>query len=190
MKISEIGITYNTPTHLYFWNCLVEPVNIFLVKSPPIWNFTTLPDAASLLHYVTHALRVACYARSFSIVLWTLFQPWTLYRPWTPWRTHFGSSPYDAHTTCGKLCSLFFYCTVNSFPTVNSLPTVNSVTHALWLCPMGCMHYVWQALLALFLLYRELFSDRELFTDRELREACTQETYMYQNTCIVLHTYI
>ena len=33
------------------------------------------------------------------------------------------------------------------------------------------MHYVWQALLALFLLYCELFSDHELFTDHELREA-------------------
>ena len=50
VKISEIGITYNTPTYIYFWNRLVEPVKIFLVKSPPIWNFTTLPDAASLLH--------------------------------------------------------------------------------------------------------------------------------------------
>ena len=35
------------------------------------------------------------------------------------------------------------------------------------------MHFLWQALLTLFLLYRELFSDRELFTDRELREART-----------------
>ena len=32
---------------------------------------------------------------------------------------------------------------------------------------------MWQALLALFLLYRELFSDRELFYDRELRDART-----------------
>ena len=35
------------------------------------------------------------------------------------------------------------------------------------------MHYVWRALLALFLLYRELFSDLELFTDLELCNACT-----------------
>ena len=25
MKISEIGITYNTPTYIYFWNRLVKP---------------------------------------------------------------------------------------------------------------------------------------------------------------------
>ena len=30
------------------------------------------------------------------------------------------------------------------------------------------MHYVWRALLVLFLLYCELFSDRELFPDCEL----------------------
>ena len=35
------------------------------------------------------------------------------------------------------------------------------------------MHYVWRAPLALFLLYRELFSDHELFTNRELRDART-----------------
>ena len=35
------------------------------------------------------------------------------------------------------------------------------------------MHYVWQAPLALFLLYCELFSDRELFTDCELCDART-----------------
>ena len=35
------------------------------------------------------------------------------------------------------------------------------------------MHYVWRDLLALFLLYRELFSDRELFTDHELHDART-----------------
>ena len=39
------------------------------------------------------------------------------------------------------------------------------------------MHYVWQALLALFLLYHELFSDRELFTNHELRDARTLENY-------------
>merc|ERR1712081_37366 len=32
-------------------------------------------------------------------------------------------------------------------------------------------HYVWQPLLALFLLYHELFSDHELLTDHELRNA-------------------
>ena len=38
---------------------------------------------------------------------------------------------------------------------------------------------MWQALLALFLFYRELFTNRELFTDhelftdRELRDTCT-----------------
>ena len=43
------------------------------------------------------------------------------------------------------------------------------------------MHYMWQALLALFLLYpehfsdRELFSDHELFSDRELRDVHTLE---------------
>ena len=35
------------------------------------------------------------------------------------------------------------------------------------------MHFVWQALLALFLLYRELFFNRELFTNRELPDAPT-----------------
>ena len=39
------------------------------------------------------------------------------------------------------------------------------------------MHYVWRAPLALFLLYRELFSDHELFTDRELREARTHNSF-------------
>ena len=38
-------------------------------------------------------------------------------------------------------------------------------------------HFVWRALLALFLLYRELFSDRELFTDCELCDARTLENY-------------
>ena len=90
MNIIKIGITYNTPTYIYFWNRLVEAVKIFLVKSPPICNFTTLPDTASLLH------------------------------------------PCNACTWWGELCSLFFYCNVNSFPTVNSLPTMNSMTHALW----------------------------------------------------------
>ena len=32
---------------------------------------------------------------------------------------------------------------------------------------------MWQAPLALFLFYRELFSDQELFTDRELCDART-----------------
>ena len=36
---------------------------------------------------------------------------------------------------------------------------------------------MWQAPLALFLLYRELLTDRELFTDRELREARTLEYF-------------
>ena len=44
VNIIKIGITYNTPTYIYFWNSLVEAVKIFLVKSPPICNFTTLPD--------------------------------------------------------------------------------------------------------------------------------------------------
>ena len=38
---------------------------------------------------------------------------------------------------------------------------------------MKCTHYVWQAPLALFLLYRELFSDCELFTDHELHDIRT-----------------
>ena len=38
--------------------------------------------------YVMHALRVASSARSFSIVLWTLFRPWTLFQLWTLWSTH------------------------------------------------------------------------------------------------------
>ena len=42
----------------------------------------------SALPHMTHALRVASSARSFSIVPWTLFQPWTLYWPWTPWSMH------------------------------------------------------------------------------------------------------
>ena len=62
---------------------------------------------------------------------------------------------------------------------MNSLLTVNSVMHALWLHPMYCMHYVWQAPLALFLLYRELFSDHELFTDRELHEAHTYNSFTH-----------
>ena len=108
--------------------------------------------------HVTHALRVASYARSFSIVLWTLF--WTIYRPWIPWHMHFRSAQCNACTTCGELRLLSFYCTVNSFPSVNSLPTVNSMTHALWLRPIWRMHYVWQALHAIFILYHELFSNR------------------------------
>ena len=35
------------------------------------------------------------------------------------------------------------------------------------------MHYVWRALLVLYLLYRELFSDHELFTDLKLRDTRT-----------------
>merc|ERR1712081_136413 len=38
---------------------------------------------------------------------------------------------------------------------------------------MWCTHSVWQAPLALFLLYCELFSDCEHFTDHELRDART-----------------
>ena len=60
------------------------------------------------------------------------------------------------------------------------------VMHALWvvhahpLRPVWRTHCVWRAPLALFLLYRELFSDRELFNDRELREARTK---IVLNTC-------
>ena len=43
--------------------------------------------------YVTHALNVACYTCSFSIVLWALFRQWTLYRTWTPWCTQSHDSP-------------------------------------------------------------------------------------------------
>ena len=50
---------------------------------------------------------------------------------------------------------------------------VNSVMHALLLRPILCMHYVWRALLALFLVYSELFSNRELFTNHELCDTCT-----------------
>ena len=56
------------------------------------------------------------------------------------------------------------------------------------------MHYVWQAPLALFLLYRELFSnrklfsDRELFTDRELRDARTLKNFtMLPDAASLLH---
>ena len=117
----------------------------------------------SALPHVTLALHVASSACSLSIVLWTLFHPWTLYQLWTPWCTHFGSAPYDARTTCGELRWLFFYCTVNSFWAKNSLLTVNSVTHALQLCPIWCMHYVWRAPLTLFGLYCEPFSNHELY---------------------------
>ena len=44
---------------------------------------------------------------------------------------------------------------------------------ALLLHPVRSMHFEWQALLALFLLYHELFSDCELFTDHELGDART-----------------
>ena len=41
------------------------------------------------------------------------------------------------------------------------------------------MHYVWQALFTLFLLYHELLSDHELFSVRELRDACTLATLWF-----------
>ena len=88
MNIIKIGITYNTPTYIYFWNSLFEPIKIFLVKSPLIWNFTAL-----LLH------------------------------------------------------------------------------------PMWCTHFMWRALLALFLLYRELFSNRDLSTNYELCGARTLKNF-------------
>ena len=52
---------------------------------------------------------------------------------------------------------------------------------ALLLHPLWRTHLVWQAPLAIFLLYRELFSDRELFTNREL---CEAHTYIVLHTCI------
>ena len=47
---------------------------------------------------------------------------------------------------------------------------------------------MWRAPLALFLLYRELFSDRELFTDRELRDARMQENFTtLPDAALLLH---
>ena len=75
--------------------------------------------------YVMHALCVASSAHSFSIV------PWTLFQLLTSWCKHLIYALCDTCTGCGKLRSLFFYCTVNSFLTLNSLPTMNSMTYAL-----------------------------------------------------------
>ena len=59
---------------------------------------------------------------------------------------------------------------------------------ALLLHPMSCTHSVWGALLALFLLYRELFSDHELFTDCELRDARTLKNFtMLPDAALLLH---
>ena len=116
-----------------------------------------LNDAHNLaLPYVTHALRVVSSACSFSIVPWSLFRL-NCFPKWTPWCTHFGSATCEAYTLLGKLGSLFSNCTMNSFPTVNSFLTVNSVMQSLWLCAVWHRHYVWWALLSLFLLYCELF---------------------------------
>ena len=138
-----------------------------------------LHDAHNLaLPYVTHALRVVSSACSFSIVPWSLFRL-NCFPKWTPWCTHFGSATCEAYTLLGKLGSLFSNCTMNSFPTVNSFLTVNSVIQSLWLCAVWHRHYVWWALLSLFLLYCELFSNPELFSnsqifsDCEIRDTCT-----------------
>ena len=59
-------------------------------------------------------------------------------------------------------------CVAHTLKNLTTLPDA-----ALLLHPMQHTHFVWQAPLALFLLYRELFSDHELFTDLELCDACT-----------------
>ena len=52
------------------------------------------------------------------------------------------------------------------------------------------MQYVWRALLALFLLYHELFSDHELFTDCDLHDARTEENFtMLPDAALLLHPF-
>ena len=137
----------------------------FVVTAPQFSDHELHDACTSTPPHVKHAQGVATSAHSFFIVPWTILLLWTLFWLWSPWCTHFGSTPCDACTTCGELCWLFFFITLNSFPTGNSYLTVNFLRQALWLCPVWCTHYVWWALLALFLLYCELFSDHELLSD-------------------------
>ena len=152
---------------------LRAPLALFLLYHELFFDCELHEKHTLALPPVMHALGVASFACSFCIVPWTLFWPWTFFRPWTLWRMHFGSTPCDACTTCGELCCLFFFISLNSFPTGNSYLMVNSLRQALWLCPVWRTHYVWWALLALFLLYHELFSVCELFTNHELCDART-----------------
>ena len=109
--------------------------------------------------------------------MWLVSVTWShdVFRFFFMWLPHvtwcsFAAAPYVICTAWGKLHSLFYYCTVNSFPIVNSLPTMSSMIHILQLCPVWCTHCVWWALLALFLLSSELFSNHELFIDHALHE--------------------
>ena len=141
-----------TPTYIYFWNHLVEPVKIFLVKSPPIWYTTTLPDAALLLHPM-----------------------WCMHCMW--------QAPLTLFLLYHKLFSdheLFTDHDTHALEYFTILPDA-----ALLLHPMWCMHFMWQAPLALFLLYRELFSNCELFTDRELLDTNTlAPPHMTHTLCV------
>ena len=54
-------------------------------------------------------------------------------------------------------------CDTRTLEKLKTLPDTASLLHPMW-----CTHFVWRAPLALFLLYRKLFSDHEL------HEACTR----------------
>ena len=82
-------VSLTIPQHIYIFGIVLLRLLRF-----SWWNlhqYAISPHYLTQLRcctHVTHALGEASSARSFSIVLWTLFQPWPLYRPWTPWSTH------------------------------------------------------------------------------------------------------
>ena len=136
-------LTMNSVTHtiqlllnFVWW----APLALFLLYHELFFDCELHEKHTLALPPVMHALHVASFACFFCIVPWTLFWPWTFFRPWTLWRMHFGSTPCDACTTCGELCCLFFFISLNSFPTGNSYLMVNSLRQALWLCPVWRTH--------------------------------------------------
>ena len=116
-----------------------ELFTIELCDACTLKSFTMLPDAALLLHPMWHThfvwrdmlLFLYCTVNSFptanslptvNSVTHTLWKNSPCYLTQLCCCTQ-----CDAHTLCGELCSLFFYC----YCTVNSVMTVNSVKHTL-----------------------------------------------------------
>ena len=179
-----------------------------------IYHNVTWPGLAAA-PYVTYALCVASFACSFSIVPWTLFQLWTLYRPWTPWCTHlrkphhitwrsFAAAPFVMHTlhvassagsfsivpwTLLRPWNLYRLWTpwsthfkILHHVTWHSFAAAPYVTHALRVASSArSFSIVPWTLFRLWTLYRSWtpWSTHS----RKLNN-------IYQNTCIVLHTYI
>ena len=76
---------------------------------------------------------------------------------------------FSAH----KLFTSHDLCDVRSLESLTMLPYTALLIHT-----EGRMHCVWLAMLTLFILYGDIFSDYDLITDHELHEACTYKFYL------------